>query len=316
MDKLAPDSATAPLSTDPDYAARALEWCSGTYSSGWSTLKMACASCLQATARHTAEDIESAGRIKEKNNQRGAVGFFIGIGYSRDILGPALATVILSATSLESFLRIGYQVSLEFKRRKKQRAEGFDELIRPRLREFDSETFMKRIGMVIRETQSRPLPTNDPLRQRLKHLSDYRNECAHDAPILRMGDGRQVKAPGQRGERMVLEGIGPYERLGLTLRPVRLRHALHAVETHDRLVEHIYETTAIKEWANQMRYLDLGAFGPTIKKCVPGTIPWKQLRSISDHWEKHVEPMAECSVQEMEEFTDTIKRQQNVKIVK
>lgn len=312
MSDLLPDSSLQPDSSDPDHIARIIDYMAGTYNVGWGVLKSAAVSSIMLAVERTNRQLEALPRIAAKTKKPGEASLVILFNYGLYTLGPCLGALLLTAFSMESFVRLGYYVALEHRRTRAQRRKGFDDLMTANLARFEEKSFSDRVGLLARELSCDMLD-----RAGIKRCDDlvrYRNDCVHDSPILWLGPQTTQRIQGKKHPRPanVDPRIGPYERLSMANRPVRLKHVIHAVNAHDGLISHFYRV-GLSGWIDDMRSYDLTIGDGRLANATISTIPWSLVKHVSKQWEAEGERMANITLAESEDYLIDLKRRSALK---
>jgi hypothetical protein len=287
----------------------------GTYSTGWGMLKSAALSSLLGAAERASSLIKTLENTQRKSKSPGEVSFIMLLNYRLHLLGPSMSAVVLSAFSLESFLRLCCQFALEEKRPRSARRKGLPRESRESLQAFDRLSIPGKIRR-LRELLGQPsVGEYDAAVARADELARYRNELAHDTPIL-VKDALVYERPAGPAMRPteVDERLGRFERPGLSNRPTRLKHALAAAGTHDEIVRLLLDERLSKELATALGRAD-SAMDRTIAGSLPNTAAWEKLQRLSDYWEESVEPALECSLEELERVGRDLRRRAVIKPV-
>jgi hypothetical protein len=223
-------------------------------------------------------------RVAETNSSRGEAAFVTDLNYSSAILGPSLGAVSLAAFAAESFQRLGYLIALELTapRSRQARSQGYSREQKARLADFDAAPSNKRLADFFSIAR---IPPSATIRRHLEALVAFRNSLAHDAPAVRLSDMTPLRAPGKRREAPKQTGFGPFDALGASNRPVRLKHAILALDIHDALVTHSLERSQLAHWAEQTRRL-AGGSSPLIREALGVGLDWEPLRNLAKAWEE------------------------------
>lgn len=306
------DAMPSPDATDHSRALQ--EWLAGSYQSSWSDLRFAAYSgalCALVGAQRVRDGIP--GFIAKARSQ-GEATFVLSFNHRISVLGPALGTVTTAAFALESFLRLGYVVAVELvaERSRTQRAGGFDALLKKRLLAFDNLAASQRLEALLTVTRARK--RGAPRRQ-VVDLFQFRNEVAHDSPILHTRHLGAQKPPRNGRELRARQRIGPYELLKSTERAVRLCHVLFAIHAHDDFVQHVFGTARLKGWAAAVRAATIIS-GDRIQDIAPNSDWYTALVSTADHWESEIEPRFPEDLRQILTLRDEMARRVRIKRLK
>lgn len=302
---------------DPAYYDRLEERLTGTYNTGWCTLKMAAASSIMLAAERTSKLLALWDRIRQKVADRAEAKFLVDFNYDIHALGPCLSSVLLTAFSLESFLRLSMHVALEIARTDSRRREGFDAVTVARLKSFEELSFEKKLNALAVQLKCPSLARHDQRQQTARDLIAYRNECVHETPSVTLGFGKFEKAltGRERQPGLIEKKMAGYERLSLSNRPVRLKHVVKAVEAHDAIVRHFLAQLKGSRWHQEMRALDASLGDGTLATCLVSTIRWSTVRQLSRAWEDGPE-RDKPTAKENREFGLSIRRRTQLKEVR
>lgn len=274
MDTLTPDFDQIPDPRADDYGALAKSWLAGTYGSAWDRLKGAAYSAALAAAHGAGKVYASWERICSRGAEPAETDFLTDMNHMSAVHGAALGAVVATAFAVESFVRLGYTVTLETTRSRAKRAAGLDDMTAQRLRNFDEADSGTRFTM-LRRSAKFPYSKEDEIRT--LELIRYRNELAHDSPLLHLSSGEAF--PVFRKHRESKQ----FESLAYSHRPVRLKHVISSILTHDRMVDFAINNSQSSTWAKTMR--ELGGPYPCISKYTPGSGWWRKTRDLSRAWE-------------------------------
>src|SRR5579859_4151514 len=214
------------------------EHLAGKYLSGWPYLGHATRSCLVHAASNTQTLLNQFLTKKDNiqnDNQRLELWFSLDIAYNNQLIGPLLSTVLLSAFSVESFVRLTTNCALQSKCKSQARVDE-------ELAKFDGVSLPTRVKRMY-GLLSLPEPKEKLMKQIVK-LTDYRNACAHDEPRLYGQPGEMKKFKGGRkGPKRttrIQDRMRPFTLADVN-RPVSLRDAHWAASTHDRIVANVWD---------------------------------------------------------------------------
>ena len=227
---------------------------SGRYSSNWNLIAAAAGSSLGAGLARASEMLNTwvESRKRRQDGETRVVALF---NYKSIVVGPLLGCVVLSAMSIESFVRLVREISLVLGG---ERAESHEAA----LKKFENRSSLERVTDATEAAGANQLP--DDLRDAIAALIAFRNDCAHDSPRLQLNTGQS--AHYKWGKPRIIDETqyaGMYPVLDEHPIPLSPRHAAHAVQTHDKLVAHINET-ASAEFANALDVLQVGHLLPIL----------------------------------------------------
>jgi len=260
LDTLSPDFEQLPDPKAADYGALVTRWLAGTYAAAWDRLKEAVYSATVAAAHGVSTAYDTWERIRQRQAHPAELDFLTDMNHMSAVHGPALGAVISAAFAVESFLRLGYAVALDLPRPRNQRAGGLNELLRKQLEEFDSAKLRDRFG-ILRGVAA--FTYSKSREAALLDLIQYRNEIAHDSPVLHLSSGQRLAVFRHRPRRGSV-----FEPLVASHRPVRLKHTIAAIRAHDDFVLDATKSAQLSGWANEMDRLG----GPYL--CISEYLPW------------------------------------------
>ncbi len=289
----------------------------GTYSEGWAMFRRAVASIITHAAIATQNTLTLCDTIEGTSKSRAEAAFVMEMNYSISILGPCLSGVILTAMSVESFLRLGFLISIDRTRTVKARKHGVDATMLDQLNKFDDCAIAGKIDQLSTSLKCQLLKKTDPVRTGVATLVRYRNECAHDTPIVTLGVGSFSKPNSHKKQTdSVNKHIGQYERLGLSMRPVRLTHVVTAVDAHDKLVEFFFSQPDNSGWKEDVLAVSGGWWGGgLISKALGEPLSWASVERLAGEWESGPEAfISGISLRESREFGQTMRRRSRVKL--
>lgn len=169
---------------------------------------------------------------QERGDPPAATLHLLWMNYALTGSGPLLSAVMLSAFALESLSRLTFEVACT--------AQDPDpgELAK-RLSKWDRGSAESRLAGALRTAEAPPLDT--PLSARVSGLIRFRNECAHDKPLMSTQDLRIVRH--QRGKAVESDDDELYggflPQLHTSATPISPRHAMEAAEVHDAVLLHV-----------------------------------------------------------------------------
>jgi hypothetical protein len=221
--------------------------------SSWFFIRNAIRSSLIHATQASSMWIQHCQRSKSKCKSRAESVFIARTSYSQMLAGPLLSTIILSASSIEAFVRHCFVSTLRTKSHHIGQKELDDKFL-----EFDNTYPVQRIRMIISEVKADKLPAQ--IETEINDLFGFRNEVMHSDPIYHTQDfAKLIKLKVDKKEKKTVEK-GPsrfkyYPDLSAHNRPLSLCHSLLSTVTHDKLVDHIVgtsESAGIMEFLNEI----------------------------------------------------------------
>lgn len=272
--------------SDPQYESHVAEWLGGSYASGWSSLKMAFVGSAVSAAEKAAPVVRQMASALKGGANVAEAKFLSDCNYAFFLLGPCLSTVLFSSFALESFIRLGFQVALELERSDVDRRRGFDEKFNRASSAFDALRANERLDRLCEILDIHRLGSGHPVRRAAEQLIRYRNDCAHDSPVLTLAPRiHRRSAAAHRSERPVRTEEGGYEKLTLSMQPVRFKHVVEAARAHDGVVGYLYGAMQGTDWLSEMRSLDQSLGDGTLASAMPVPLPWSMVERIARDWE-------------------------------
>lgn len=211
----------------------------GTYQSSWGFLVWAARSNLIHAAVETSRLTDIYYRAAQRGQRPAETLVVMNYNYSSQLAGPLLGTIFAASGAVEAFLRMSARAFLEKDLTKKQRGRGPSNEVLQKLAEFDEQSFLTKLDHLYKALLNRQC--HNALRQEFKHLVDFRNDCFHADPVLRLktGDDQTTKR-GTPHPVPLSRGIPPeYPLLWASNRPLSLIHALRAARVHDGIVREL-----------------------------------------------------------------------------
>ena len=221
--------------------------------SAWFFIRNAVRSSLMHAVQASSMWIEHCHRSETKCKSLAERAFIAGGSYSQMVSGPLLSTIVLSASSIEAFARHCFVSTLRSKFHHIRQQELDDKFL-----EFDNTYPVARIQMIISEVKADKLPTQ--IETEVNNLFGFRNTVMHSDPIYHTQDFKKlIKLKVDKKEKKTVEkrpsSFKYYPDLTARNRPLSLSHSLLSTVTHDKVVEHIIETskrTDIIEFLNEI----------------------------------------------------------------
>lgn len=308
-----------PSLRDPEFLAKALDAIAGTYVSGWGSMKNATTSLLMTAGVQTGELIRYFDVIEAKTESAAEASFYLTLNFDERVKGPALGTVLLAAMCTEALLRTVFVVATEMGSARSSRRAAISDQVLERFQKFDALSAKERFSAALVAAGCVPIAQEDPLYRDFEFLIEFRNACAHDTPALNTDRGT-AEQPGRNRKSPRADSpdeIGPFKRLGRTLREVRLIHALLACEIHDGVLSRLLAGVPDPElWRKVLK----GLAGPTprlgILDALPKNASADMIRSAAQLWEQELEPRAKAGIEGFEDFIQGAKRKLQVKLVR
>lgn len=223
--------------------------------SSWFFIRNAVRSSLMHAVQAASMWIQHYHRSKRKCKSLADRVFIAGCSYSQMLSGPLLSTIILSASSIEAFARHCFVSILRTKAHHIRQKELDDKFY-----EFDNTYPVQRIQMIISEVKADKLPAQ--IETEINNLFGFRNEVMHSDPIYHTQDfAKLIKLKVDKKEKKTVEKrpsrFKYYPDLTAHNRPLSLSHSLLSTVTHDKLVEHIIETSESADVIEFLNEIDM-----------------------------------------------------------
>lgn len=274
--------------SDPNYEAVVREYFQGTYQSSWNFLVWAARSNLIHAAVETSRLADIYYRAERRDQRRAETLVAMNYNYSSRLAGPLLGTILSASGALESFPRMATRAFLEKDLAKQRRGRGASNEVLQKLAEFDELSVLAKLDSLYKALLNRQ--SHDALREEFKHLVDFRNDCFHADPVLRLktGDDETTKR-GRRRPVPFSRGIPPeYPLLWASNRPLSLNHALRAARVHDGIVRELLGEPTLGYLHS---ILEIGDDSQMhfIEGMLPKQISPEVLKKLAQVWDNQVE---------------------------
>jgi hypothetical protein len=282
----------------------------GTFRTSWTYLLDASASCYFSAAAEFSQIIDARNGGLEEGISRGEVCVMLELNYRMWVAGPVLSAILTPAFALETFIRLCGFTGL------RSRVGGGEELLLA-LGGFDRLSPQERVRMVFKLAGASDVPQE--LQHSLGALIRFRNSTVHDVPLLQGPHGEFIRTQPRNARLNVFDveraNQGFYPVLHNTVMPLTLRHATKAIDTHDGLVTHLFDTCDSDfkdEFSRQL--------SPEHRKWRKirdvGYKQWERAEAVSDYWANEVVPWYEgVSLPEKDDFLEGMARRSTIKIV-
>lgn len=273
----------------------------GTHISSWAFLRHSARSCFLHSVDLT-NKILNAYYHRGKQQSLEEKCFLVWFNYGNFLSGPILSSIILSSFAVESFTRHCYTKLLSHD----------SSSLNHDLKEFDKLSSTKRIEKLMHVSHVSD-SIDGGLHAEIKHLIFFRNNVAHDDPLLFRKDGcfEHIK----QGDKKIVNENKPYPLLPTTNMPLNLKHSLRAVETHDRFIKFILENCDHKNIAKFKE--EIKHTGPLfILKGLPKSVTSETIRTLINQWYEMEYDLLNISPKKMKDIVVNTQRRANIKIIK
>ena len=271
----------------------------GSRTSSWPFLRDSARTCLLQSISKTSKILDSYSRNIEKSMPVGERWLALWLQYSCFLNGLILSTIILSSFAVESFVRHCYTTLIRNK-------DNF----KIELNDFDKLSAIRRINLLIEKAEARKI--TNTLYKDIKELILYRNDIAHDDPLLFLHSGEleQVK----RGKKKIVnEKSRIYPLLPTENMPLNLSHALKAVSTHDLFISHVINSAKNENFQFFKEEIELTGI-KLILAGLPRNISFDYIKSLSEAWiEKISEELDIKELKDVQNFLKVLKRKVQIK---
>jgi len=147
---------------------------------------------------------------------------------------------------------------------------------------------LKRLEVVLQKTDVRSKGVPKNLRNDLKRLVQYRNQCAHDEPRLYASFGQMRRFERHKGQtEAIWSGIKKRRpSLGDTIFPLHLADAIWAAQVHDALAKILFKR--YRSGLATMHLLpesDLILSEGMLGLCIGNTDPVERIRRLASLWQ-------------------------------
>jgi hypothetical protein len=217
--------------------------------SAWFFLRKAVRSSLMDAIYTTSQWLQNCSKSKNKCGSLAERAFIADFNYSLMLSGPFLSTIIMSAASIEAFLRHCYVSVCRTKFQKIDR-----EKLLGKIAEFDKKPPLKKIQDIISEIEAHPLP--EKTEREIGDLFSFRNDVMHSDPIYHSHGFSQI-IQLKRGKEKKPRHYEYYPDITLTTRPLTLAHVILSTTSHDKLIQHIIETAKNLSILNFLDEIDM-----------------------------------------------------------
>jgi hypothetical protein len=275
----------------------------GHFISGWWQLCSAAQSSLRIAGEQTGQVLSEFRQNQAKSLEGGELVGSFTFDYEVRLTGPLFSSVILSAFSLEAFLRLALLIGLRAKHQDREHVESRLRHIEERASRNQRGPFNYRVDELLRILGDVSIPNR--FRDAADKLMSYRNQCAHDEPRwfeAEIGVATQFK----RGRRLG-DPLRKYRfpLPGDDLWPLSLKDALWAASTHDRfvhalpseLLDVVFDKSIVGGlWAHERRIISAGV---------------EKLHDLASLWHEEVEPFRRSvNPGDFRDFEATMRRRQ------
>lgn len=310
----APDFDEMPDPEAPGYEENVRVWFSGSYQSGWSDLIWSTYSSAITSLVAAQDLIRQIPTFIEKAKEPGEAAFVLSFNHRIRVSGPALGAVLTSAFALESFLRLGFAVGTELRHRRGRaaRSAGYSAQVATDVEAFDALSASERLTALGKLVQA---PLRELPRRAVSDLIAFRNEIAHDSPVLRTATGDALKLPRKGRAAAHRERIGPYDSLKSTDRAVRIVHVAHAISAHDDAVSSLLRTARLAGWAQAVTSAATVTDGQ-IRTTAPKSGWFDALVDNATFWESAVEEQFASSIVDLRLLRSKVVRRMRIKVLK
>ena len=298
MDRLAASVEELPEPHSPHHRDVLVRGLAGTYSASWNRLKEATVSSAQAAVQGTSLAYGTWARIEKRRAPAAESDFLTDQNYRAAVFGPALGAILLAAFAQESFLRLGYVAALASTRGRGARAMGPDSRFKARLTAFDEMPTKARIAILRRAVG---FSYDQPLERAVAELAGYRDEIAHDSPILHLdsGSAQKVRQTGRGNSTR-------FEPLYGEHRPARLKHVVRAIRIHDDFVRHALRTARSRNWVARVE--SFAGLLTSMADYMPGSGWWRSAQKFAHAWEDGPERRRATDAEVHEWRTEMVQR--------
>lgn len=279
----------------------------GTRHSNWALLADTAKSLLGYAAVGTGRVLSTWSRQVDNGVHPAEIDFLVGLNYDRAIIGPVLGAITTSVFALESFTQLATTVLIEAAydaNSERQRA----------LREFETtkdglRSAARKVSWLAKRADVALSPES---KRRIEWLFSFRNDLAHDSPILFTEDGLIRRSLGSD------KVHDPSERYGEWMPslhegnvPVDISHALEAARLHDAIVLELLSNPVVDELVERH-----GA-RPRWQITRLGLVDTDDLEKTSSGWTQDYLPWRDLITSEQrEEFYRRMVRKAKIKPVK
>lgn len=303
-----------------------LEWAAGNYSSSWGFLCISAASSLITSIAQSDKFFDLfKTKVQSDTEGKAEVEALLSLNYQVNLSGPLFSTVVTSAFAIESFMRLAFQLYLDIKLNKKKtdRAKEIAPIYESNIKKFDKLTSLEKINQIIKIFETPPLDAN--LQKHIEALIFFRNDCAHDDPVVDLKDGSTKRVKKGTVKEVDISNIyhSLFNPLWASNYPIRLIHALTAIDTHDKFVSHVLKTTKDERLiSNLSEVIGLAVKGNGEPYLILDFIPQKDqwalenLFSFAELWENDIQTFTKSiSLKERHDFITDLKRKLTIKVV-
>lgn len=302
--------------SDPNYRAVVREYLQETYQSSWNFLVWAARSNLIHAAVETSRLTDIFFRAVKRDQRPAETLLVMNYNYSIQLAGPLLGTILSASGALEAFLRMATRAFFERDLTKQQRGGGTSNELLQELAEFDEKSVLDKLDFLYDKALHRQC--DEALRGEFKYLVEFRNDCFHADPVLRLqtGDDETTKR-GRRRPVPLSRGTPPqYPLLWASTRPLSLNHALRAARVHDGIVRELLSESSLGCLRNILQVGDDSQMH-FIEGVLPKQISPEVLKKLVKLWDKLIEQaLHDVSLDDQRLYLLDLQRKKTIRSVK
>ena len=271
-----------------------------TYTSSWHFLRHSARSCLVHSVSLTSKILNSYQKNSLKSIPIEEKCLLVWFQYGNYLSGPILSTIILSSFAIESFTRFCYTSLIKNK-------SSFES----HLEEFDKKSASDRVERLIEEAQPNTNFSTSSFRD-IKSLITFRNEIAHDDPLLFQKGGSlgQIK----KGRKRTVNEQRIYPLLPTSNMPLSLHHATKASNTHDSLVKYILRSAQNENIDRFKKEIEHTA-GLLILDHFPKNITLEIIDVLTKNWAKMEHELLTTDIKKLQDFMINQRRRTTLKVI-
>jgi hypothetical protein len=277
--------------------------------SSWDFLRTAASSNYLAAARGLSGVAKVWNRLAAGERSAAEQLFFLEFNYKMSASGPLLAATLTPAFALEALVRLVAEVAL-------RDASAEEAAFRLSVAGFEAQPFDQRVDLASELAGGSKLPPT--LRERVSSLIAFRNATVHDTPLLMLPTGRFHKTT--RGRTSLFDDSQAFKQhypvLSQSNMPLALAHARRAVDVHDEVSTHIFETASDEFMAAFGTMVSTATHNGLQRIAQLGGPMWEESARLDEYWTETILPWADSvPLDEQEEFLRDMTRRSRVKLV-